>query len=115
MEVKFMWNGIKVDGKLYRAFYSDGALLHHPAGTITIYGRDYTNFPAIPGLNVENDTDIMTDYFEQDRIRVMPDSPHYQAVLEAHKKNKAHNDKRFAGRRAIIAERAQMLQEARHA
>ncbi len=40
MEVKFMWNGIKVDGKLYRAHYSMGHYTKEsglPQSTITIF------------------------------------------------------------------------------
>jgi beta-N-acetylglucosaminidase len=96
--MKFMWNGIKVNGKLYRAFFSLGALLHHPEGTITIYGRDYTSFPAEvrAAFTVENHSDGMTDYFEEDYIRVTPDHPLYAIVKAAHAANEAHYAKRFA-------------------
>lgn len=99
MEVKFMWNGIKVDGKLYRAHYSLGNYTMNsgiPEKTITIYGKDYIDLPQIKGLNIENDSDIMTDYFENDRIRVTPDSIHYQAVYKAYEKQNEHFEKRFA-------------------
>lgn len=94
MSVKFMWNGIKVDGKLYRAFYSDGQLINHPAGTITIYGRDYKSFPKIAGLTIHNNSDSMTDYFETDTIRVTPDNVHYAAVRKAIEANREHYAKR---------------------
>lgn len=86
---KFMWNGIKVDGTLYKAHYlrSDEV--------ITIYGKGYTSFPLIAGLQIENDSDIMTDYFENDRIRVSPGNTHYQAVLEAFQKQEEHYQKKF--------------------
>lgn len=94
MKTKFMWNGIKVDGRLYRAWYSDSKLIgDYPDGTITIYGKDYKSFPQILGLTAQNDTDIMTDYFEKDRIRVTPDNHHYPAICEAMKKAKEHNKK----------------------
>lgn len=94
MNVKFMWNGIKVDGTLYRAFYSTGQLINHPAGTITIYGRDYKSFPKIAGLVAHNNSDSMTDYFETDTIRVTPDNVHYAAVCKAVEANREHYSKR---------------------
>lgn len=101
MEAKFMWNGIKVDGELYRAFYSCGS--YSRSGelidkTITIYAKDYKSFPQIDGLQIVNETDIMTDYFETDRIRVQPTNKHYAAVKAAYEKQKAHDDKRFEKR-----------------
>lgn len=94
MDVKFVWNGIKVDGKLHRAWYSVGNLVNYPADTVTIYCRDYDPLPKINGLNVENDTDLMTDYFEKDRVRVLSSNPHYPAIMEAIKKMNEHNNKR---------------------
>ncbi len=90
MQVKFLWNGIKVDGKLYRAFYSEGKLIHYPEGTITIFAKDYEHFPKIEGLTVENDTELQSDYFETDRIYVTPGNTHYPAVIEAMKQKEAH-------------------------
>lgn len=96
MEVKFMWNGIKVDGKLHKCYYSTSPLTHYPAGTITIYGKNYTDLPVIEGLAIENDSDIMTDYFENDRIRVLPDSKYYAEVKAACEKQNEHRKKMFA-------------------
>lgn len=85
--VKFMYNGIKVDGKLYKGWYSLGGYRDMPEGTITIYAKEYgDHFPTIDGLQIENNTDIMTDYFEKDRIRVTPDNKWYHQVLEAYNK-----------------------------
>ena len=107
MTVKFMWNGIKVDGELYRAYYSMGKYTEAsglPEGTITVYAKDYTSIPRIEGLQVENDTDIMTDYFETDRIRIATDNKFYNDALEALKKHQAHNEKRFAKRYGTIVQ-----------
>jgi hypothetical protein len=108
MKIKFLWNGIKIDGKLYRCFYSDGKLINHPEGTLTIYAKDYKHIPNIPELQVQNDSDSMTDYFETDRIRITPDNPYHEAVLEALKKyNEHHDNKKSVQRnRAITAQRA---------
>jgi len=94
MNIKFMWNGIKVDGQLYRAWYSGSKLINYPEGTITIYAKNYKHFPAISGLTIQNDSDIRSDYCENDRIRITPENSHYPAVLEALRKLKEHNAKR---------------------
>ena len=93
MKIKFMWNGIKIDGKLYKAHYSGGSLINHPEGTLTIYAKGYSRFPKIEGLTIYNDSDIMTDYFEEDQIRVTPDNVFYSQVKEAISKANAHYDK----------------------
>lgn len=97
--LKFYYNGIKGDnGKLQRCSYSLGALLHHPEGTITIYSREYSHFTKDiqEVFTVENDSDLMTDYFEKDRIRVLPSHPMYQQVLAAFHLMQKHNEKRHA-------------------
>lgn len=96
--LKFFWNGIKgLDGKLQKASYSDGQLLNHPSGTLTIYAGTRGNagcsrFKADvrQAFAVENDSDSMTDYFESDRIRVTPDHPLYAAVKAAMEARTAH-------------------------
>ena len=87
--LKFFYNGIKVNGGiLQKAFYCQGAYTPEsciPSGTITIYGKDYRRFSAEIRelLEVRNDTDSMSDYFETDRIYVKPDHPLYAQVLTA--------------------------------
>lgn len=103
MVVKFMWNGIKVDGKLHKCWYSISSLVGFPEGTITIYGKNYTDLPALEGLTVENDSDGMTDYFENDRIRVIPESKYYAEVKAAYAKMVEHNNKRFEKKYGRIA------------
>lgn len=83
----FFWNGIK-DGrgaKLQRAHYSMGQLINYQAGTITIYGRDYSGFSekVRECFAVQNDTDTQVDYFDKDTIRVIPQHPLYAAVKAA--------------------------------
>lgn len=94
--LKFYWNGIKENGgTLQGASYSDGQLVNHPVGTITIYGKRYRGFSASvhAAFKVENDTDMQTDYFENDRIRVEPSHPLYAQVVVALTAQKAHNAK----------------------
>lgn len=101
MTIKFLWNGIKVNGgKLQPACYSIGPLTNYPEGTITIYARNYRRFSVEVGevLEVHNDSDCMTDYFENDRIRVTADHPLYPAVLAASQACDAHYAKMRARR-----------------
>lgn len=96
-KVKFLWNGLKVDRKLYRCSYSDGPYTETsglPEGTITMYEKDYVSIPRIEGLNVSNDSDIMTDYFAKDVIRILPGSPFYKEAKEALKSSKIHNSQK---------------------
>lgn len=51
---------------------------------VTLYAKDYTNelarvFADHPGY--ENNTDIMTDYFEKGRVRILAGTPLYEAAL----------------------------------
>ena len=96
MSIKFMWNGIKYNGKLYRAHYCQDC--HTPQ--ITVYFKDYDSFPKVLGLNATNDTDTMTDYIVRDIIRITPANPWHQQAQEALAKQAEHNAKRFAKRSA---------------
>jgi hypothetical protein len=97
---RFVYNGIKLDGELYRGWYSMGKYRNMPQGTIVIYAKSYAHFPKIAGLTIENDTDTMTDYFDTDRIYVKPDNKHYADVKAAfedgEKKEKAKLEKKAA-------------------
>jgi len=91
--LKFYWNGIKENGgKLQKAYICGGKYTGFPEGTITIYAREYTRFSqGIRAIfEVENDSDIMTDYFEDDKIRVTPGHPLYAEVKAALDKREQH-------------------------
>ena len=93
--IRFFYNGIKAsDGKLQRCWYSDAQLLHHPAGTITIYARGSFTKEISEEFIVTNDSDLMTDYFEHDRMRVEPDDMLYDKVKEALVKQNTHEKNR---------------------
>ena len=85
----FFWNGIKDrrGAKLQKCSYSTGPLNGYPEGTISIYARGYEGFsPKVREcFAVQNDTDTQTDYFDKDRIRVIPSHPLYAQVLAAAK------------------------------
>jgi len=102
--IKFMWNGIKINGELYRGSWYKGeytATSGIPKGTLTMYARDYRSIPRVAGLNINNETEILTDYFETDTIRIEPDSKYYAEAIEAWKKQEEHNNKRFNKRMGV--------------
>lgn len=100
----FFWNGIKDarGEKLQPCHYSDGELINSPAGTLLIYARDYVGFSAtvMACFTVVNDSDTMTDYFDKDRIRVVPRHPLHGAVLAALHAQTAHRSAMSAKRAA---------------
>lgn len=100
----FYWNGIKdaKGEKLQKAWYSLSTLNGYPEGTITIYARDYTRFSDLVRecFTVHNDTDVMTDYFDSDDVRVIPQHPLYAQVRAAWEAQEAHREKRAAKRGA---------------
>lgn len=101
MTIKFYYNGIKDEkgAKLQKAHYSKGDLLNYPKDTITIYEevRCYVPFSKkVKELfEVENNSDVMTDYFETSCIRVVPTHPLYNEVNEAWKKQEARAKARY--------------------
>lgn len=104
MKVKFLWNGVKIDGKLFRAAYSKGPYTPEsklPPETITIYRKDYGPMPKVSGLTVTNNTDVISDYHETDTIRIKPGQPYYFEALTAYNQREKHFEQRFAKRKAI--------------
>lgn len=106
----FYWNGMKdaKGAKLQRAQYSAGPYVTLPNGTfdilfdgmLTIYASDYSGFSsaASAAFKVENASDPTTDYFEKDKIRVLPAHPLYPQVKAAMEQQEAHRAKRYAKR-----------------
>lgn len=90
--IKVYWNGIKVDGKLIRCFYSVDNDARFTGECVSISARDYDSLPR-DLLPVTNDTDIYTDYFDSDRATIAPDHPLYRyfryVALKARNRNDA--------------------------
>lgn len=99
-EMKWMWNGLKVNGQLFSAWYSLGTLINDTEESITVYARNYKSFPRDLNLEIQNDSDSMTDYFESDRIRVRKNSPLWNDVFAAYQAAKIHSDKMAVKRAA---------------
>ena len=93
MALRFFWNGIKENsGKLQRCHYSGSQLISFPAGTITIYARDYKPFSVEvrAAFVAEDASDFATDYVVKEHIRVKPDHPLYGVVHAAMLAEKMH-------------------------
>lgn len=80
MKIKLLKKGLKIDGEYFSCFYSSSK--NNIKGNATIYINGYKSLPAGTNkiLTVENNTDMMTDYFEKDRIRIAPDNPLFEQV-----------------------------------
>ena len=95
--IRIYYNGLKVDGgKLIRCYYSinetaDGIQ------SVTIYARDYKDLPR-DLLPVVNESDSMTDYFEDDRATLTPDHPLFPFVIYAAEKARARDDAAYCDR-----------------
>ena len=64
-----------------RVHYSVGNRIDGRAA-VTIYAKDYINtLGSIFSDEYQNDTDIMTDYFEKGRVVLFENNPHYTAAL----------------------------------
>lgn len=95
--VKFMWNGIKIDGRLHRGYMcisADRDGVEH----VTWYAKDYEGWEDAEQLRsifeVENNSDIMTDYFETDKIRFFEGDEWFDEAMMAGRKKQLHDAKR---------------------
>lgn len=79
--IKFYWNGIKVNGgKLIRCFYSLDNI--NDPQSVSISARDYESLPG-DVFSVRNDSDIYTDYFDNDHATIEAGHPLYIPALVA--------------------------------
>ena len=70
------YNCQRDNGPRIRCWYSRGSLRTAP-DAVTIYAKSYADSLAdvFPPERVKNNTDHMTDYFEKDRVRILPGDP----------------------------------------
>ncbi len=73
-DIKFLKKGLRVNGKYYPCWYSSSK--HNLGKCATVYLKTYKPLPpeAQNEFAVENDTEIISDYFEKDRIRISPNA-----------------------------------------
>ena len=92
--IRIYWNGIKIDGgKLIKCGYSlDNNVNNAPS--VSIYGRGYCDLPR-DLFEVKNDSDIYTDYFENDSAYLTPEHPLYKYFRYAAMKAQARMDRPY--------------------
>ena len=63
-------------GKKVRCWYSRGSLRTAP-DAVTIYAKSHCDSLAdvFPPDRIKNETEILTDYFEKDRVHILPGDP----------------------------------------
>lgn len=87
--MKLLKKGIKDNNGLYfPVWYSKSVLCGKPTrfdqrNAIVIYAKNYSRFSESikKEIEVKNDSDSMTDYFETDRITIEVDNPLYNYIL----------------------------------
>lgn len=101
--IRFYWNGLKVDGgKLIKCGYSlDNNADGSPS--VSIYVHDCSGNLPRDLFDVRNDTDIYTDYFDNDSTYLTPAHPLYRYARYVAEKSRA----RYA--RASIERMAEQL------
>lgn len=83
MAIKISNKFLTVNGIRTRVFYSTGPWVEGvDPGTIKIRRNNSRSFPASfrEAFTVENNSDMTTDYFEADCIRILPGHPLYDQV-----------------------------------
>lgn len=98
-EIKFLFNGIKIDGKLIKGFYSKGSYYNGAVGCF--YTKGYfsgQNELLRKYFKVENDTDIMTDYFDDDKIYFFEGDEYLEEFNKMVKQNEIRHAKQAVKR-----------------
>ena len=75
-------NGVDKVKVRYSASHDDDMNLSY----IIVYASSYAGELSKIFPSVINNSDIMTDYFEKDRVKIFPDSPYWTACKAAHDK-----------------------------
>lgn len=78
--IKFMYNGIKIDGKLIKGYWSKGGYTN--GAKYCFYADSYSTPELRKHFTVKNDTDIMTDYFETDTIYFYEDNAEVEKAYQ---------------------------------
>lgn len=83
--IKFNKHNVSFNGKKARVRYSAFTTVTTGRKCVTLYAKDYTNdlydVMGAAGFEVENNTDIQTDYFEKSRVRIYEGHALYAAAL----------------------------------
>lgn len=89
-EIKIFWNGVKLNGELQKFYFSmNGESVSFIENEK--YGR--ATMPKECGLVVVNNSDSMTDYFEEDHGTITPEHPLYRYFKNAAQATLLHRAK----------------------
>ena len=81
--IKLNKHNVQGNGHSARVHYSAFRMASTGQECVTIYAKDYSNkLHLIIADGYENDTDMMTDYSEKGRVRILKGHPLYAAALE---------------------------------
>ena len=78
--IKFMYNGIKIDGKLIKGFWSKGGYTN--GAKYCFYADSYCSKLLREHFTVKNDSDIITDYFEEDKVYFYEDNAEVEKAYQ---------------------------------
>lgn len=84
--IKFCTHGIRIDGTLHSGWYS-----LEKSKTITFFCRSYKRLPRIEGVQIENRSDVQSDYFDEDHFSIPAGHPLYASILSGYEKQQAWN------------------------
>jgi hypothetical protein len=94
-----------------RVSYSEGQIFAKGDRTklldcVTLYAKDYSDkLGEIFKGRYENDTDLMTDYFDEGRVRIFPGDPLYEEAIKRARANVADRQARYAAKRFGVERR----------
>lgn len=78
--IKFMYNGIKIDDKLVKGFWNKGGYTN--GAKYCFYADSYCSKLLREHFTVKNDTDIMTDYFDTDKVYFYEDNAEVEKAYQ---------------------------------
>ena len=65
-----------------RVYYSHGKLINDDRDCVTLYAKDYGGaLGQVFSAEYQNDTEIMTDYFDKGRVRIFSDHPLFNEAV----------------------------------
>ncbi len=105
-KVKFLQHGVKslVSGKVYPCWYSHTTLVDSTV-CVTLYAKSVlTGLPK--ELNPINNSDLMTDYFDNDHVRFNEGTAEYAQLVELIAIKQKSDEARVARRMAKISQSA---------
>lgn len=91
-KIKFLMYAVTNGVNKVKVSYSSSFNDNKEIAYITVYDQGYSkgDLGKIFGdENIIDETDIMTDYFDDARVKIYPDSPHWAACKAAYEKRKA--------------------------